>query len=126
MFFFDSQIVKSGFFAFISDFDDHIRLITPFFSRSVPESGLVQFEIHYGNDSQEIFNSVDSIINSYQHKNFSGEWLVVASWENLQSPTSNNVSRQYTDKILIRIVYICQNRTTHSRESLSLTLSHLM
>ena len=46
-----------------------------------------------------MLNSVDSIINSYQHKNFSGEWLVVASWENLQSPTSNNVNRQYTDTI---------------------------
>ena len=93
MLFFDSQIVKSGFFALFSEFDGLVSLITPFFSRSVPESGLVRFEIHYGNDSQEMFNSVDSIINSYQHKNFSGKWLVVASWESLQSPTSNNVSR---------------------------------
>ena len=90
-----SQITRSGLFTLMSEYDDNVRVWTPFFSRSVPESGLVRFEIHSFPESHQIMCSVNSIINTHEDNTFSGKWLVVALWKNLQSPTSNNVSWQY-------------------------------
>lgn len=45
--------------------------------------GQVSYEVHTVNTSMSILSQVDDFINQNQQREFHGQWLIVATWEDI-------------------------------------------
>ena len=74
----------NGFSPFIFDANTDVSLVAPFFADiDITGGGQIRYEIHTDSTSQSILSQVNSVINDHAQTVFSGEWLLVASWENV-------------------------------------------
>ena len=89
-----TQVVTNGYFTFdgyigynpryIVYNTAYIRtIVAPFFTDIDISGGVgnIEYEIHTNTTSETILSQVNEFINNCSGKNFSGEWLLVASWE---------------------------------------------
>ena len=60
-------------------------MVAPFlFDIDISEGvGQIDYEIHTVTTSQSILSEVNSLINEYTQTEFNGEWLRVATWDNV-------------------------------------------
>ena len=80
------------FMPFIFDGSRNLSLVAPFFtdidiSRDI---GQVSYEIHTDSSSTGILSQVNSLINEHKQTQFNGQWLLVATWEDV--PAYGNYS----------------------------------
>ena len=88
-------MLDNGSFVFapvITNEDVYSGVVAPFLSVNDPSSGEISYEVHEGNISEHIFYRVNMIINEHEHTNFSGNWLLVATWNNVKDLSNNYVS----------------------------------
>ena len=76
---------------------NYIRtIVAPFFTDIDIRGGVgnIEYEVHTNTTSETILSQVNELINNCSGKNFSGEWLLVTSWEDIPlfSKNPNNVS----------------------------------
>ena len=51
--------------------------------------GQVSYEVHTVNISMSLLSQVDDFINQNQQREFHGQWLIVATWEDI--PLNENI-----------------------------------
>ena len=68
--------------------------MAPFFTDIYISGGVGQInhEIHTVTTSQSILSEVNSLINEHTQTEFSGEWLLVATWDNVPHISNNSVN----------------------------------
>ena len=54
--------------------------------------GQIDYEIHTVTTSQSILSEVNSLINEHTQTEFNGEWLLVATWDNVPHISNNSVN----------------------------------
>ena len=74
-----------GYQPFLFDENTILSLVAPFFtdidiSRGI---GQINYEIHTRSSSESILSLVNSIINKQTETEFNGNWLLVATWDNV-------------------------------------------
>ena len=89
------QVASSGYFTFKHWFymffpyplNERIEsVIAPFFTTVdvYPSTdGQIRYEVHRDNTSEVILSQVNQLINNCSEKEFTGNWLLVATWENV-------------------------------------------
>ena len=83
------QVSTNGSFIFdsseIYDENEYTRVVNPFLSVNDPSTGSISYEVHQNNGSHnDIFSHVNSIINGRENTSFSGSWILIATWDNVQ------------------------------------------
>ena len=53
--------------------------------------GQIDYEIHTVTTSQSILSEVNSLINEHTQTEFNGEWLLVATWDNVPPYGYNSI-----------------------------------
>ena len=53
--------------------------------------GQIQYEIHTENTSEFILSQVNSLINEQAQTEFNGEWLLVATWDDVPPFGDNSI-----------------------------------
>ena len=72
--------------------------MAPFFTDiDITQGGQIDYEIHTVTTSQSILSEVNSLINEYTQTEFNGEWLLVATWDNVPPFGDNSTVRYITD-----------------------------
>jgi hypothetical protein len=73
----------SGFSPFLFNENTSLPLVAPFFTDIDISNGVgqIDYEIHTSDTSGSILSQVDSVINEHTGTSFSGEWMLVATWE---------------------------------------------
>ena len=75
--------------------------MAPFFTDiDIRLGGQIDYEIHTVTTSQSILSEVNSLINEYTQTEFNGEWLLVATWDNVPPIDDNSIVR-YRDSMQI-------------------------
>ena len=88
------QVGTNGYFTFqyFTSFSPFIfnenitqSLVAPFFTDIDISYGVgqIDYEIHTVTTSQSILSEVNSLINEHTQTEFNGEWLLVATWDNV-------------------------------------------
>ena len=77
-----------------NDENEYTQIITPFFSVTDQSTGSISYEIHQNNGSHDMLSHVNSIISKHTTENtsFSGTWLLIATWDEVQPHGKNYVS----------------------------------
>ena len=74
----------TSFAPFIFNENTTQSLVAPFFTDiDIGQGGQIDYEIHTVTTSQSILSEVNSLINEHTQTEFSGEWLLVATWDNV-------------------------------------------
>ena len=60
-------------------------LVAPYFTDIDISKGVgqIQYEVHAGATSEAVLSQVNGLINQCSEKEFKGNWLLVATWENV-------------------------------------------
>ena len=76
----------NGYSPFLFNKDGVHSLVAPFFTDTDISQGIgqIDYEIHTNSTSESILSSVDELINFHLNANFSGKWMVVATWDRVQ------------------------------------------
>ena len=84
----------TGFSPFIFNENTTQSLVAPFFTDIYISDGVGQiyYEIHTVTTSQSILSEVNSLINEHTQTEFNGEWLLVATWDNVPHISNNSVN----------------------------------
>ena len=97
------QVGTNGYFTFDEFidprpfmFNDNISLslVAPFFTDIDISEGVGQivYEVHTLSTSKHVISKVDSIVKKQKQENFKGEWMLVATWEDVpQYETNHNI-----------------------------------
>ena len=88
----------TGYIPFLFNENSSISLVAPFFTDIDIEynmDGQINYEIHTIDTSESIISQINSIVNTYANTEFYGEWLLVATWEDVPPyfGVSNEVSK---------------------------------
>ena len=86
--------VFAGFVPFTFNENVSLSLVAPFFTDIDISTGVGQiiYEIHTLPTSRRIISKVNSIIKKQTKENFRGEWMLVATWEDVpQYGTNRNI-----------------------------------
>ena len=68
--------------------------MAPFFTDiDITLGGQINYEIHTVTTSQSILSEVNSLINEHTQTEFNGEWLLVATWDNVPPYGGNSLVR---------------------------------
>ena len=68
--------------------------MAPFFTDiDIGLGGQINYEIHTVTTSQSILSEVNSLINDQTQTEFNGEWLLVATWDNVPPFGDNSTVR---------------------------------
>ena len=79
-----------GWIPFIFSENSTLALVAPFFAdNDITAGGQIAYEIHTPTTSQSILSLVNSVINNYAQTDFYGEWLLVATWDEVPSYSDN-------------------------------------
>ena len=91
----------TGYSPFIFNENTTQSLVAPFFTDiDISEGvGQIDYEIHTLTTSQSILSEVNSLINEHTQTEFNGEWLLVATWDNVPPFGDNSIVR-YADIFL--------------------------
>ena len=75
----------SGYSSFLFNEDTTLPLVAPFFTDIDISNGVgeIDYEIHTAATSGAIFSQVNSLIEEHAETNFSGEWMLVATWDDV-------------------------------------------
>ena len=104
-----------GFFPF--PFDKRNKsLVAPFFTDIDISVGVgqIRYEVHRDNTSEVILSQVNQLINNCSEKEFTGNWLLVATWENVSwysQPTTVSHCVYKTLNELAPLIYSSQTST---------------
>ena len=74
----------TGYRAFLFN-ERNQSLVAPYFTDIDISVGVgqIQYEVHTGATSEEVLSQVNELINQCSEKEFKGNWLLVATWENV-------------------------------------------
>ena len=74
-----------GIVPFLFDEDLTLPVVAPFFTDIDISEGIgqINYETHTRSSSESILNLVNSIINKQTETEFNGNWLLVATWDNV-------------------------------------------
>ena len=91
----------TGYSPFIFNENTTQSLVAPFFTDiNISEGvGQIDYEIYTLTTSQSILSEVNSLINEHTQTEFNGEWLLVATWDNVPPFGDNSIVR-YADIFL--------------------------
>ena len=68
--------------------------MAPFFTDiDIGLGGQINYEIHTVTTSKSILSEVNSLINEHTQTEFNGEWLLVATWDNVPPYGDNRTVR---------------------------------
>lgn len=105
------QIGTNGYFAFeeyilhepfFFDNTTNISLVAPLLADfDIETHGQVNYEVHTMNTSSYILSHISALINQNQDIDFAGEWLVVATWEDVTHFAYNDNTVRYL--VLLRL-----------------------
>ena len=74
-------------------------IVAPFFTDTDISGGVgrIRYEIHTNATSQHLLSNVNNLINEHMGTEFSGEWLLIAEWNDVPAFAQplDNVSYQY-------------------------------
>ena len=75
----------TGFSPFLFNNNTNLSLVAPFFTDIDISDGVgrINYEVHTEFTSEIILTEVNAIINEHTQANFTGFWLLVASWEDV-------------------------------------------
>ena len=98
-----TQIGTNGYFTFDGftgyspfTFNENTTqsLVAPFFTDiDISGGGQIVYEVHTVTTSQSILSEVNSLINEHTQTQFNGEWLLVATWDNVPPYGDNSIVR---------------------------------
>ena len=111
-----TQIGTNGYFTFDGfngytpfSFDTRNQtIVAPFFTDLIISYGVgkIEYEIHTHATSNAILSDVNELINNCTEKNFTGDWMLVATWEDVAQygvfPYQNTVSYRNHPLLLLR------------------------
>ena len=86
----------SGYSPFVFTENTYHSLVAPFFfDIDISEGiGQIKYEIHTVATSESILSQVDFLINKHTENDFNGEWLLVATWDEVPPFGSYNLVRK--------------------------------
>ena len=110
----------SGFSPFLFNENTNLPLVAPFFTDIDISNGVgqIDYEIHTSDTSGSILSQVDSVINEHTGTSFNGEWMLVATWEQVPAfGGGTSIVRIYFSNFRKFVSsYITFYRQTHSKE----------
>ena len=99
-----TQVVTNGYFTFDGYYGHYPHalyntgftrtVVAPLFTYINERAGVgkIHYEVHTNATSEVILSQVNELINNCSENNFTGEWLLVTSWEEVIVGNPNDVS----------------------------------
>lgn len=99
-----TQVVTNGYFTFdgYTGYTPYVlyntgftrTVVAPLFTYIDVRDGVgnIHYEVHTNATSEAILSQMNELINNCSEKNFTGEWLLVTSWEEVFTGNPNDVS----------------------------------
>ena len=74
----------TGFFPFLFNENVRLSLVAPFFADiDIRRGGQIIYEVHTQSTSSALFSEINLIIEQNLQTEFSGQWLLVATWDDV-------------------------------------------
>ena len=105
------QVGTNGYFTFATFtgyqpflFYDNttVPLVAPFFADiDIRQGGQICYEIHTEANSLSILSQVNLVINDHAETDFYGEWMLVATWDNVPPYGSDNTTVRVHFRVVV-------------------------